>query len=204
VATDDGSRVELPALRTRTAWVFDLDGTLTCAIHDFDAIREELGLAPAVPILETLASLPEGDAAPLYRRLDEIELALAARATTAPGTRALLSRLQGRGARLGVLTRNSVEVARATLRRCRLERYFDPDSVIGREQAEPKPSPAGIERLLGRWGTPPEEGVMVGDFLFDLQAGRAAGVATVYVDPTGGFPHGAHADVSIRHLDQIP
>lgn len=202
--TDDGSRVDLPPLWARTAWVFDLDGTLTCAIHDFDAIREELGLAPAVPILETLASLPERDAAPLYRRLDEIELVLAERATIAPGAQALLSRLQGRGARLGVLTRNSVAVARATLRRCGLGRFFEPEWVIGRERADPKPSPAGIERLLDMWGTRPEQGVMVGDFLFDLQAGRAAGVATVYVDPTGSFPHAAHADVNIRRLDQIP
>ncbi|MEE9219805.1 MAG: HAD family hydrolase, partial [Acidobacteriota bacterium] len=27
----------------RTHWIFDLDGTLTTSVHDFEAIREALG-----------------------------------------------------------------------------------------------------------------------------------------------------------------
>jgi phosphoglycolate phosphatase-like HAD superfamily hydrolase len=41
---------------------------------------------------------------------------------------------------------------------------------------------------------------MVGDYQFDLLAGRAAGTATVYVDPSGEFPFARHADVSVRSL----
>ena len=33
-------------------WLFDMDGTLTIAMHDFDAMRAELGLPVGVPILE--------------------------------------------------------------------------------------------------------------------------------------------------------
>ena len=35
----------------RTFWVFDLDGTLTVPVHDFAAIKRELGLDPEVDIL---------------------------------------------------------------------------------------------------------------------------------------------------------
>ena len=44
---------------------------------------------------------------------------------------------------------------------------------------------------------------MVGDYLFDLEAGRAAGVRTLYVDVTGTFPFKAHADLSVTALDEL-
>lgn len=198
------ARLDPGELISRRAWVFDMDGTLTRAVHDFDVIRTALGLPAGQPILEALAAMPARRSAPLLRRLDRLELELAERATPAPGAEALLERLCGRGARLGVLTRNSVAVAEATLCRCRLDRYFASPCLIGRERAAPKPSPAGIERLLAMWGAPASESAIVGDFLFDLQAGRAAGVTTVYVDPSGSFPYASHADCLVSHLDQIP
>jgi phosphoglycolate phosphatase-like HAD superfamily hydrolase len=44
---------------------------------------------------------------------------------------------------------------------------------------------------------------MVGDYLFDLVAGREAGVATVYFDPGGEFEWAASADVSIASLTEL-
>ena len=58
-------------LRDCEAFIFDLDGTLTVAVHDFDAIRAELGLPVGRPILEELATLPLAEAAELRERLDE-------------------------------------------------------------------------------------------------------------------------------------
>ena len=46
-------------LDDRDCWVFDLDGTLTIANHDFDAIRAELGIPEGHLILEYQATLPE-------------------------------------------------------------------------------------------------------------------------------------------------
>ena len=43
-------------LAGRGHWVFDMDGTLTVAAHDFDAIRRELGVPAGKPLLETLAT----------------------------------------------------------------------------------------------------------------------------------------------------
>src|SRR5258706_15656526 len=64
-------------LARRGFWIFEMDGTLTVAVHDFDAIRAELGLEPGKPILEQLALLPEPRARELYARLDALELGLA-------------------------------------------------------------------------------------------------------------------------------
>lgn len=190
-------------LANRKYWVFDMDGTLTVAVHDFNAIRDELGLPQGRPILEQLAEMSEERAGPLRERLDEIEKELAHKATSQAGARELLQALDGRGAKTGILTRNSHANALATLEACGLSEYFEPDCVLGRESCEVKPSADGIRKLLGAWRAAAHEAVMVGDFLFDLIAGREAGTATVYLDPKGAFQYRDHADVCVRDLVEL-
>lgn len=184
-------------------WIFDMDGTLTVAAHDFDAIREKLGLLPRQPILEQLAKLPEDQAEVLRQRLDVIEKEIAQRAQPQPGARGLLAHLNSGGAKLGILTRNSHENALETLTVCGLAGFFKPRFVLGREACNPKPSPEGIRQLLQQWDATPDEAVMVGDYLFDLEAGREAGTATVYIDPAGEFKWASHADASFRRLEEL-
>ncbi len=191
------------ALKNRDGWIFDLDGTLTVAAHDFDAIRGELGLEPAEPILEQLARLPRNEASARYAQLDEIEWRIAGAARPAPGALALLQVLSSGGMRLGIVTRNSHRNALRTLQSCGLEAFFKPCCIIGREAATPKPDPDGVQRLLSHWGVPPDRAVVVGDHRFDLLAGRAVGTATAHVDPTGEFAWPEHADVQVRGLDAL-
>jgi HAD superfamily hydrolase (TIGR01509 family) len=190
-------------LHQRSYWIFDMDGTLTVAVHDFDAIRTELGLPPGRPILETLAALPAAQADPLHRRLDEIEFQLASQATPQTGARALLAELHRRGIHLGILTRNTRRNAYETLRACGLQPYFEPEYVLGRESAPPKPNPDGIRHLLACWNASPTEAVMVGDYLFDLEAGRRAGTATVYLDVAGRGPRPQQADLTVQSLHEL-
>jgi len=188
---------------SRDHWVFDLDGTLTIAVHDFDAIRAELSLPPGLPILESLAALPAHEAEARRRRLDTIELEIAGAARAAAGAADLLDELSRQGARVGILTRNSHRNALATLAACGLASFFAADAIVDRDAAAPKPDPGGMLLLLARWQVPAARAVMVGDYLFDLQAGRGAGAATVYVDPSGTFPWGAHADLAVRGLGEL-
>lgn len=190
-------------LTGRTHWIFDMDGTLTVAAHNFEAIRAELGLPAGKPILETLAALPPHRADPLRRRLDEIEWQLACRAKPQPGAQELLAGLHRQGARLGILTRNSRRNACKTLQVCGLLPFFNPECVLGRESAPPKPNPDGICRLLARWNAAPGSAVMVGDYLFDLEAGRRAGAATVHVDINGHGLWPEYTDVRVQNLRQL-
>lgn len=190
-----------PNPAARDAWIFDLDGTLTVPVHDFDAIRRQLGLAPGLPILEQLDALPGERAAALHEMLEAIELGLAHDARAWPGVAELLRTLRDRDARLGVLTRNLGRLAEITLKVAGLGGLFHPEDVLGRTDAAPKPSPEGIALLLDRWGASPEDAVMVGDYLFDLQAGRSAGAATVLLDPDWDRPWHHLADRVIRRLD---
>src|SRR5687767_13849872 len=111
------------------AVIFDLDGTLTEPLLDFDAMRTEIGLLPGVPILEQLeraepAARARGEAI-LRRHEDEaIE-----RAVLSDGCRELLALLRARGVPHGILTRNTRQ---AVARFC--ERFDLPfDGVYTRE-----------------------------------------------------------------------
>ncbi|NVN93499.1 MAG: HAD family hydrolase [Desulfuromonadales bacterium] len=191
------------ALGERRHWVFDLDGTLTVAVHDFAVIRNELGVPDGSDILDYLASLPEQDALVLHNRLQRIELELAGATVAAAGAPELLLRLRDKGSRLGILTRNTRENAVRTLDLIGLGGYFETGDILGREQALPKPDPDGIFRLASRWGSQPSETVMVGDYLYDLQAGRRAGALTVHVDVTGGFCWPEYTDLSVETLEDV-
>jgi len=190
-------------LRERRHWIFDLDGTLTVAVHDFTAIRNELGVPHGSDILGYLATLPAREAGVLHDRLQKIELELAAVTVTAAGAPELLSRLRDNGSRMGILTRNTRENALRTLELIGLESYFESGDILGRDQALPKPDPDGIFRLMSRWGAPPADATMVGDYLYDLQAGRQAGALTVHVDTTGAFNWPEFADLSVETLETL-
>ncbi|AFY93097.1 HAD family hydrolase [Chamaesiphon minutus] len=187
----------------RDCWIFDMDGTLTVSIHDFDGIKRILGLPIDRPILEALNELPAAQAAQLHQQLDALELDIAHQATAQVGARELLTKLRSRGDRIGILTRNSKPNAQATLAACGLAEFFPAESILSRHCCPPKPSPDGIWQLLSSWSASPERSVMVGDYLFDLEAGRRAGSATVYLDPTGEFPWQDRADLPITTLAQI-
>jgi HAD superfamily hydrolase (TIGR01549 family) len=178
----------LDAVRWGRSWLFDLDGTLTVALHDFDAIRVELDLPRGAPLIEALDALPAADAAWRWRRIEAWEQDLAERARPAAGAEALVGRLHGEGARVGVVTRNRRHVAWRTLEVCGLDRWFRPEDVIGRDDAPPKPDPAGVRRLLSAWGSSPADAVMVGDHPHDTRAGRAAGATSILVDAHGRHP----------------
>ncbi|MBS99060.1 MAG: HAD family hydrolase [Oceanospirillaceae bacterium] len=190
-------------LTLRKYWIFDLDGTLTRPVHDFEHIRGELGLHPDADILGTLADLPEPQRSAQFARLDELELYYASKAEAAISVNEVLQALAERECRMGILTRNNQPVALRSLEAIGAAHYFSPDDVLGRDEARPKPDPHGIEQLLTRWHADPGQAVMVGDFRYDLEAGRACGVATVFVD------HGVHpgwpelTDVRVTCMSQL-
>lgn len=198
----DSARTE-PDLRNRSHWIFDMDGTLTRAVHDFEAIRRELGLPAGEPILEVLDKMPTEQAALMHQRLDEIEFELAAKATPQPGAEELLSTLIEAGIQIGILTRNGEAIARRTLEACDLLRFFDTRHVIGRDSCPPKPNPDGVHKLLRLWTAEPGNAVVIGDYVFDLQAGRNAGTATIYLDVDNTRQWHEHADMTVQSLEQI-
>lgn len=187
----------------KPCWVFDLDGTLTEAVHDFDFIRTRLGVPAQLGILEWLAALPPSERAPHERWLDDHEYELAGSAVAAEGAHEILEILAGAGRRLGIVTRNNLRNVELTLHTAGIERFFRRADIVAREHARPKPEPDGILRLLSAWGASPDGGVMVGNHHNDLAAGRRAGVTTVLVDVSGAFPWPEVTDLAVTSLVEL-
>ncbi|QGW20826.1 HAD-IA family hydrolase [Stutzerimonas degradans] len=170
-------------------WVFDMDGTLTIAVHDFAAIRRALQIPESDDILHHLAALPPEQAAPKRAWLLDHERELACAARPAAGAFELLQALRERDCRLGVLTRNAHELALVTLETVGLGDFFSAEDILGRDEAPPKPHPGGLLQLAARWGIEPCAMMMVGDYRFDLECARAAGARSVLVNlPENPWP----------------
>lgn len=181
-----------------------MDGTLTCAMHDFDAIKRELGLPLDQPILEAIDELPRDVAADVRRRLNRIELEMAGQAKPQPGAPELLELLVARQMPIGILTRNGKEIAHKTLEACGLIRFFpDGDEIVSRDCYPPKPNPAGVNHFIKRWNLPASQAVMVGDYIYDLEAGRNARTKTVHLDVDGIFPWPEKMDWGVTTLEQL-
>lgn len=184
-------------------WLFDMDGTLTIPSHDFNAVRLELGMPENVPILEHLATLPASESQPLHQRLQEIEWQHARDAVVDPAAVELLTTLRRSGKLIGLVTRNSKDIALETLRVCGLTEFFVDGSVIAREDATPKPAADGIQLVLDRLNINASSAIMVGDYIHDLAAGRAAGTDTIWIDHAGDGRFNNHANYVFSSLDHV-
>ena len=150
-----------------------------------------------------MESLPLKESRNKKKKLQEIEEKLALNASPAPGVEKLLETLNSQNYFFGILTLNTRENAWITLKALGLSEYFTKESVIGRWCAEPKPSPNGIKKLLNHWNVYANDALIVGDYLYDLQVGRAAEIATVHVDPSGNFEWPELADISVCSLNEL-
>ena len=159
--------------------IFDLDGTLTEPLLDFEAIRRELGIPSRQPILEALESF-----APTARARAEVvlrrhEMDAIAAATLAEGCRELLALLDAHDVPTAILTRNIRAAVDDFTSRFGL-RFA---AVFTREDGPPKPAPDGALVLCRRLGLAASDVWAVGDYKYDVIAGRAAGCRTVLVRP---------------------
>jgi hydrogenase expression/formation protein HypE len=179
--------------------LFDFDDTLTLpGALDFEYIRTEVGCPPRQPILEFIAGLPTEEARKRAgERLAELELEAAGRAQPNPAAPQVIAWLRERGLPVGILTRNG----RAAVVRA-LQNFpgLSPDDfavIVSRDDdARPKPSADGVLLAARRLGVPPEELLLVGDFVFDIFAGRAAGAVTVLLQTADPLESG-YADPSL-------
>lgn len=180
--------------------VFDLDGTLVSQEIDFEAIRLEIGIASGTPLLEVLESLPEPARKTAWDVIDRHEREAAERAVLHLGVSEFLGWLDARRVRRAVLSRNSRRSVLASLKRVGLE--FDP--VLAREDAPFKPNPHGLWQICETWQLAPAEVLMVGDYVYDIQAGRAAGTKTALVTHGREWPFAHLADVTFPSFRELP
>ena len=96
-----------------------------------------------------------------------------------PRVRETLSSLRQEGRTIGIVTSKASRGTALALAACRLDRdWFD--VVVTSDAPVPhKPDPAPVRMALETVGADPEEAAFIGDSIWDLRAGRGAGVTTV-------------------------
>ncbi len=183
------------------AVIFDLDGTITQPYFDFDAIREEIGLArDSGPVLESMEKMTLQQRQQAERILHYHEQKAVTESRLNPGAKRTLWALRAAGIHVGVLTRNKRGNALALARKHKLE--FD--AVLGREDGPVKPDAFGVLQLCGQFGVKPEETLLVGDYLFDLLCAKAAGaVAVLLTNHNQAEEFAEHADFCIENISGI-
>lgn len=183
-----------------SAVIFDMDGTLTVATIDFDAIRAEIGL-PNEPILEAVLRMPpvERDRAEAILHRHEVMAAEASRLQ--PFAAEVVAAIREAGLPVALMTRNSRWSARHFLEKHGLAFDF----IRAREDGAMKPSPEPIHDICRAFGVSPSDTWAVGDFRFDLICANAAGSTSVlFHDPTLKRPDWAdEADYVINALKEL-
>src|SRR5262245_41430666 len=181
--------------------VFDLDGTLVDSGLDFAAMRREMELPEEMAMLEAVGKLEGRRGRRCREILERQEWEGAERAELLPGVGELLGILQAKRVRRAIATRNSREITRATLAKVGVEFEL----VFTRDDGPVKPDPWSVKEAARLWGVSPVEIVVVGDFRFDVECGKAAGSRTVLLthphDPQT-YPNGERADLVLRSLTE--
>jgi phosphoglycolate phosphatase len=200
--------------------VFDCDGTLidsqiniiramasSFARHclappDDRATRRVVGLS----LVEAMqALLPDAEAGLHISLADDYKTAFQRlRADAAldpeplyPGIRRLLHALHGDGWLLGVATGNSDRGLKLALEHHGIHHLFISLQTADRHPS--KPHPSMLRAALADAGALPDQAVMIGDTIFDIAMGAAAGVRSIGVD--WGY-HDAHEliDAGASHV----
>ena len=180
------------------AVLFDLDGTLIDTAPEFVAIGLQLRQAAGLPAIapDTIRSSVSDGAIGMVatalgmtttdpafeqwrqRFLNDYEKGLGQHSEPYPGLLALISTLASVGIKWGVVTNKLSRFAHPLMEKM----AFDPaaDIIITPDDVtHPKPHPESLILACHRLNCPPDRTVFIGDHRRDIEAGNAAGCATI-------------------------
>jgi hydrogenase expression/formation protein HypE len=189
------------------AVLFDFDGTLTePGSLDFGVVRNAVGCPRERPVLEfinSIASQAERDEA--HKILDAFEAEAARQSRPNCGAEDALEFLRARCMKVGIISRNSMASIRTALANFARIQSADFAVILSRDDPyNPKPSPEGILAAAGILGVPVAQILVVGDFVFDVEAGRNAGALTAFLTNRGfSHPCTCPADFTLEHLGEL-
>lgn len=189
------------------AVLFDFDGTLTRpGALNFHDIRKAVGCPPEKPILEYIGDIKNpADRSIAVATLEAFEMRGAEDSAPHSGAEDLVCHIRSLGMKTGILTRNGLAPVRRAFENFTTIGFDDFDVVVTRnDSAKPKPSGEGVRFAAERIGVAPPEMLVVGDYIFDIQAGVRAGCPTVYLkNPGVNQHHKPEADFTISDLKEI-
>jgi len=167
------------------AVLFDFDGTLTKpGALNFPRLKKTIGCPADVPVLEFIEDLPtlsqRNDA---LKELEYFEKEAAVNSKPNIGAQKLIHFLRSKSIGIGVITRNTLSSVERALQNFNDIDMSHFDVIISRETpVRLKPSGDGIILAANTLNVDVKQILMVGDFVFDIQAGQTAGCMTAFLD----------------------
>lgn len=180
--------------------IFDLDGTLVESHLDFASIKSALGCPAEQDLLVFVANLPLQKKAQAEAYIIEQELADAQHASWIPGAEQFIDEARKRALPIAVVTRNCQQAASLKLSNNALHIEL----LLSREDAPAKPDPTALLQVADEWALPCADIIYVGDYLYDVEAARNAGMRSALYT-AGGIPHYASlADITFDCFSRLP
>ena len=173
------------------AFLLDWDGVLADTRLNFAPLREKYFGGKLVPLLETAATLSEPDRAEVLAEVHRVEMEGAAAAVAVEGAKDLIAWLAETRKPWAVVSRNCRDSIILAAERCGIAL---PPVTLSREDPYVKPDGGALALAAERLGVLLTDCVMVGDFLYDLQAARNAGIPSVLVRKKTGAEWESMAD----------
>jgi len=189
------------------AVLFDFDGTLTePGSLDFGVIRDAIGCPKGRPVLEFINSMTsQAERAEALKILNAFEAEAARQSRPNAGAEEVLEFLRARGMKVGIISRNSLVSIRTALDNFGRIRSLDFAIILSRDDPfDPKPSPEGILEAVRILAVPVAQVLVVGDFVFDVEAGHKAGALTAFLNNRGSsHPCAYPSDFTLEHLGEL-
>jgi len=189
------------------AVLFDFDGTLTKpGALDFSVVKQAVGCPDGSPVLEFINGLDDpAERENAWAVLNRFETHAAEISKPNDGAENLLSHLKSKGIAIGLITRNSIDSIKISLQNFEQTTLGQFDVVITRDDpVNPKPSPDGIQLAARKLGVETYQILVVGDYIFDMEAGKRAGTTTLFLKTAPPVDVNAHdCDFTVDSLDEV-
>ncbi len=189
------------------AVLFDFDGTLTVpGVLDFQSIKQAVNCPEKIPVLEYIESLGDkNQKKEAMNLLDAFETDAARLSQPNFYAEELVLSLRSKKIQTGIISRNSLRSIRIALENFTSIGLSDFDVIVSRDDpVPPKPSPEGIVLAAKKMNAAPGQVAVVGDYIFDVEAGRSAGAVTIFLSngALSGEPP-VESDCVISQLDEL-
>lgn len=156
--------------------IFDMDGTLTVPLLDFRKIRKEIGAPDTGDLAKLIDSWPEPRRQNAWQVIEKHEAYAIDNNQLQPGVEEALKSFAAAGIKMAIITRNTEKSTSEMVKRFPVD--FDP--VLTREFPHIKPAPEPVLHILDAWGIQPQECIMIGDYIHDIESANAAGAYSCY------------------------
>ena len=183
-----------------SGFILDWDGVIAETRLDFTPLREKYYGGRRAMLLEEAGTLAPDVRGEFFAELVALEMAGAEKAEPVAGALELLAWLNENDVPYCVVSRNCMEVIKRGAEVIGVEL---PEKTWGRDNSRwVKPDPRALYAAAEAIGADPRRCVYVGDFLYDLQGARRAGMRAVLVQRENP-EWGAWADVMYPKMTDL-